>query len=75
MGVTAFLIHEMPQDTNRFSVYGEDFLSDGIIHMDLRRDENNVNLFLGIAKMRAAHHKRGYSPVIYDKNGFELVTD
>lgn len=71
--VTTFVIHEMPQDTNRFAQYGEDFLSDGIIHLDLKREKESVNLFLGIAKMRATAHKRGYFPLIYDKRGFEVV--
>ncbi|MFH0815403.1 MAG: ATPase domain-containing protein [Methanobacteriota archaeon] len=73
--VTAFLITEMGQNTEEFAEYGEDFLADGIIHLDLKRDANNVNLFLSIVKMRQASHKRGYFPLIFDKNGFELVSD
>jgi KaiC/GvpD/RAD55 family RecA-like ATPase len=73
--VTAFLITEMGQKTEEFAVYGEDFLADGIIHLDLKRDANNVNLFLSVVKMRQASHKRGYFPLIFDKNGFELVSD
>ena len=73
LDVTTFVIHEMPQDTTRFAENGEDFLSDGIIHLDLQRDRENVNLFLSVTKMRATAHKRGYFPLIYDKNGFEIV--
>ena len=73
--VTAFLITEMGQNTEEFAEYGEDFLADGIIHLDLKRDANNVNLFLSVVKMRQASHKRGYFPLIFDKNGFELVSD
>jgi len=73
--VTAFLITEMQQDSDRFCEYGEDFLADGIIHLDLRRDGNVVNLFLSVVKMRQSQHKRGYYPLIFDKHGFELVAD
>jgi len=73
LDVTSFVIHEMPQDTTRFSEHGEDFLSDGIIHMDLQRNRDKVNLFMSIMKMRSTPHKRGYFPLIYDRKGFEIV--
>ncbi len=75
MEVTAFLITEMQQGSDQFCKYDEDFLSDGIIHLDLKREGNMVNLFLGVVKMRQTGHKRGYSPLIFDKDGFEIVTD
>lgn len=75
LDVTVFLIHEMEAGEQRLCKYGEDFLSDGILHLDLRRDRNQVNLFLAVNKMRKSNHKRGYFPLIFDKNGFEIVTD
>ncbi len=75
MDVTAFLITEMQQGSDQFCKYDEDFLSDGIIHLDLKREGNQVNLFLGVVKMRQTGHKRGYSPLIFDKDGFEIVAD
>ena len=74
LDITTFVIHEMPQDTMRFAENGEDFLSDGIIHLDMQRDKQSVNLFLAIMKMRSTKHKRGYFPLIFDKGGFEIVT-
>ncbi len=74
LGLTTFIIAEMQQDSNKFCNYGEDFLSDGIFHMDLRREDNSVNLFLGVAKMRKTAHRRGYFPLIFDRTGFEVVT-
>jgi len=74
LDITAFLITEMQQDSPRFAMHGEDFLSDGIIHMDLARDERSVNLFLSVIKLRRTHHPRDYFPVIFDKSGFEIVT-
>lgn len=75
MGVTAFLITEMKQDSDQFCQYDEDFLSDGIFHLDMKREDNVVNLFVGIVKLRQTSHKRGYYPLIFDKDGFEVVTE
>jgi KaiC/GvpD/RAD55 family RecA-like ATPase len=72
MKCTTFVVHEESQSTFE---YGEDFLADGIIHMDMKRDDKNVYLFLGIAKMRKTNHRRGYFPLIFDKGRFELVID
>ena len=73
LDITSFLITEMEQDNDKFAHYGEDFLSDGIIHLDLRREDRNVNLYLSVVKMRKTAHARGYFPLIYDEDGFELV--
>ena len=73
LGITSLLITEMEQDSDRFARHGEDFLSDGIIHLDLRREDRNVNLYLSVVKMRKTAHARGYFPLIYDEGGFELV--
>ncbi len=72
LDVTAFLIHEMPPEEFSFSNAGEGFLSDGIFHLELRREANNVNLFLSVMKMRKTNHPRDYFPLIYD-DGFEIV--
>jgi len=72
--ITTFLIAEMEQDSDKFCQNGEDFLSDGILHLDLRRDDRQVNLFLSVVKMRKTAHRRGYYPLIFDEGGFEAVT-
>lgn len=69
---TTFIVHEETENT---FMYGEDYLADGILHMDLRRDERNVNLYLGIAKMRRTNHRRGFFPLIFNNGKFELVID
>lgn len=73
LGITSILITEMQQDSDKFCENGEDFLSDGIVHLDLRREDRAVNLYLSVVKMRRTAHKRGYFPLIYDEGGFELV--
>jgi circadian clock protein KaiC len=75
MQITAFLITEMEQGSEKFCHNSEDFLADGIIHLDLRRDETDVKLWLSIVKMRQTKHDRKYLPLIFDTDGFEVVTD
>jgi len=73
MNMTTLLIAEMDQDSERFCNHGEGFLSDGIIHLDMRREDRNVNLYVSIVKMRKTNHSRGYFPLIFDEQGFEIV--
>jgi len=73
LGVTTFIISEASVDQG--IMRDEDFLADGVIHLDLRREGSSVNLYLGVAKMRKTNHKRGYHPLIFDQNGFEIITD
>ena len=59
-----------------FGLFGvEDFLADGIIHLELERDGRQVNLYLGIVKMRKTDHDRTYFPLMFDGKNFEIVTD
>src|SRR3990172_8308981 len=73
MNLTSFLLYEMKQGDQSFGGFGEDFLADGVVHLDLRREGNSVNLFLGVMKMRKTQHKRSYFPLLYEKDGFEVV--
>ncbi len=70
--VTVFLVHEMPVNEIYFTPAGEGFLSDGIFHLELRRDMNTVDLYLSVLKLRKTHHDRNYFPLIYD-GAFEIV--
>jgi KaiC/GvpD/RAD55 family RecA-like ATPase len=73
--MTTFLVSEVTSGSESdFGTYEvESFLSDGIVHLDMEREDRAVNLFMGIVKMRKTHHERGYFPLIFDKDGFELV--
>ena len=73
--MTAFLISEMKPGADVFAENGVDFLADGILHLDLRRQGSVVNLYLGAAKMRKTSHKRTYFPLICEQGGMEIVTD
>ena len=75
LGVTVFLITEMP-DREMFGQYGvEEFLADGIIHLKTEKYGNKANLFLGVVKMRETKHDRDYFPLIVEKGNFEIVAD
>lgn len=76
LDVTTFLVSEMLDPAKElFGQYGvEDFLADGIFHLDMKRDERSVNLFLSVVKMRMTKHDRAYYPLIVEEEGFEIVT-
>lgn len=76
LGITTFLISEMfePEKLS-FGAYNvEEFLADGIFHLEMERDKRNVNLFLSVVKMRKTMHDRAYYPLIVSKGAFEIVT-
>jgi KaiC/GvpD/RAD55 family RecA-like ATPase len=74
LNVTTFLVAEMSRDTSKYGTHGvEEFLSDGIIHLDLIREGWSVKRFLGIVKMRKTRHDMNYYPLLIEK-GFEIVT-
>jgi len=77
IGVTSLLVSEMLEpDKLIFGQYGvEDFLADGILHLEMERDERNVNLFLSVVKMRQTKHERTYFPLILERGTFEIVTE
>lgn len=73
LGVTTFIITEA--SSSQDIVRDEDFLADGVMHLDLRREGENVNLYLCVNKMRKTNHKRTYNPLIFDQSGFEIISD
>jgi KaiC/GvpD/RAD55 family RecA-like ATPase len=76
MGLTSFIISEMPSDRIQFGSHGvEAFLADGVIHIDLRREGNNVGLYISIVKMRKTKHARKYFPLLMEDDGtFTIVS-
>lgn len=77
LGMTVFVISEMLEpDKQVFGMFGvEDFLADGIMHLELEKEARRVNLFLSVVKMRKTSHDRSYWPLIFSKDGFEIITD
>src|SRR3990172_4755148 len=71
--VTTFLLTEMRGSDDLYGSQGsESFLADGIIHLDLRRDDLKVGRYIGIPKMRATKHSTDYYPLIADERGFRI---
>jgi KaiC/GvpD/RAD55 family RecA-like ATPase len=80
LGVTTFVISEIPRGTSTFGKYDvEEFLSDGIIHLRIRELEvgqtTSVRRFMGVAKMRRTNHDTDYYPFLIIDNKFELVSE
>ncbi len=74
-GITSFLISEMYQGDNRFGKYGvEEFLADAIIHLELKRERDILERYLGIVKMRCTNHHLQYFPLFYNKDKFIIYT-
>ncbi len=75
LGVTAFLISEMAQDSKKFSVYDEDFLADGIMHMKLVDvGDSDSQLRMKCVKLRNVKHDRRDFMLMFEDGRF-LVTE
>ncbi|MBA3045210.1 MAG: circadian clock protein KaiC [Candidatus Thermoplasmatota archaeon] len=77
LDMSIFIISEMlDPDKELFGMFGvEDFLADGIIHLDLEKSSRRVNLFLSVFKMRKTNHDRSYYPLLFEGSKFEIVTE
>ncbi len=74
IGLTTFLISEIPKGQDVYGIYGvEDFLSDGILHLKAEEMDTGTNIYLKVVKMRQTHHKRGFMPLIFDDGKFEVL--
>ena len=77
LGLTAFFICEMMgEDHKQFGDYGvEDYLSDGVMHMVMDRDGDEVKRKLAIVKMRHTNHILGYRPFAWkgSENRFTIL--
>jgi len=75
LDTTVFLISEVGAGKTGYGKYGvEDFLSDGIIHLQLEKERRNVERFISVVKMRGTKHDMHYFPLLVDGHGFEIVT-
>ena len=73
--ITSYLISEMPLDRSRFSEYGvEDYLSDGIISLQLTHRERREATEISIVKMRATKCNRDQFILRKDERGFQALS-
>jgi circadian clock protein KaiC len=74
LGLTTFLISELPVGSQGLSRYGEDFLADGVFllkHYDVA--ETEVQLRLRCVKMRQTAHDEGYHALGFSDGGFYVT--
>lgn len=76
LNVTAFLISEMPLDNSRYGEYGvEDYLSDGIIFLEMKRKDRKVVREISVVKMRSTNCNMNVFVLVYDaKYGFKALS-
>jgi len=74
--LTAFFICEMMgEDHKQFGDYGvEDYLADGVIHLVMERNGDEINRKMAIVKMRHTKHILGYRTIkwVSDQQRFKL---
>ena len=77
--VTTFLISEIPHGTEQYGKHGEDFLSDGIIHLKMERvDDVNIQRRIRCVKMRDTNHSPNYYTLLFEGGRFQatrVITD
>ena len=63
---TTILISEMKSGSEDFGKYGEEYLSDGIIHLKMERvDDANIQRRIRCVKMRGTNHSPNYYTLIF----------
>ncbi len=71
---TTILISEMKPGSEDFGKHGEEFLSDGIIHLKMERvDDANIQRRIRCVKMRGTSHSPNYYTLIF-QNGILQAT-
>lgn len=72
--VTIILISEMSQSAKDFGKFGEDFLSDGIIHLKMENvDGVTVQRRIRCVKMRGTNHSTDYHTLLYSDGEFQAT--
>lgn len=74
LGLTSFLISESPADRTKFTEYGvEDYLSDGIIRLQLTERYRKVTREVSIVKMRATKCNLDIFTLEYENKKFKAL--
>ncbi len=75
LGLTTFLISEIPYGSRKITQYGEDFLADGILHLKhVELIDGDVQLRLRCTKMRMVKNHPNYLTLVHDSNGFFVTS-
>ncbi|MDO8480598.1 MAG: ATPase domain-containing protein [Nanoarchaeota archaeon] len=74
LDLTTFLISEMPKDGSKYGFYEvEDFLSDGVVVIQLVDRNRKVTREINIAKLRATNASTDVFTLEFGKKGFEAL--
>ena len=75
LGLTAFFICEMMGESkNQFGEFGiEDYLSDGVIHLTMERERDDIRRKISVVKMRHTSHSLGYNEVAWNPQAQRFV--
>ena len=74
LGVTTFIISEVGHKTDTFGVHGEDFLSDGMVHIKMERvDDVNIQRRIRCVKMRNTNNSPNYYTLLFDEGKFQTT--
>lgn len=72
--ITSYLVSEMPANKSKFSEYGiEDYLSDGIIMLEMKEFERKVIRQIAVVKMRATHINTDIFSLVFEKGRFKAL--
>lgn len=71
---TTLLVSEMKSKSEDFGPFGEEFLSDGIIHVKMERvDDANIQRRIRCVKMRGSPHSPNYYTLIFQNGGLQAT--
>ncbi len=74
LNINVFLITESWEDAGRYNLYGEDFLSDGIIYLKYHHvSETEIQLWMRCVKMRQVNHTKNYYALLHEGNHFQIA--
>ncbi len=72
--VTSYLVSEMPTTKTKFSEYGiEDYLSDGIIMLEMKEFERKVIRQIAVIKMRATLINTDIFSLVFENGKFKAL--
>ncbi|MFO8110510.1 MAG: ATPase domain-containing protein [Thermoplasmata archaeon] len=74
LNINVFLITESWEEAGKSDMYGEDFLSDGIIYLKYHHiSETEIQLWIRCVKMRQVDHTKNYYALLHEGNHFQIA--
>ncbi len=74
LGVTSILISEVRRDVENYGPNGEDYLSDGIVHLMMAKvNEETIQRRIRVVKMRSTNHSSNLYSLLLEKGNFRIA--